>query len=526
VTTEPNAFLDAVTDSAPVEPWTAHRVTRHFRLLVALVSVLPVVPLLVRRPTIWYDEGYTFFYAHVPLGSFARSLWDLDLYTAGFYVVERVGVAVFGDGTLGLRMVPALFAIASVAMFAVVLRRRGVRPTPTIVVTSLFAASPAMAAHAGNGRGYSMVTFWYLLCLYVCLSPARLTVRRSVGIGLLLGVGLYVHASLLVGLPLLALVLVRRHGLRATLRPLALGAVLSVPLGLQLATHTVNGVGSGLTAGQITGRRLASIAWRFTRHPVLLVVLVVASGVLIVVTARRRSVGWSDPDGTWIELGGLVLPVAAAIVATPVVSLWTWSYLWIAGVGLFVASARGIDLVAESFRQRVHVSRSVRLAIAAVVIGTLVGANVERDFSNDDLQAAYGQLLVRTRPGDVVVAPLLADALAMRYQAELHQVQPSASMVYVFDDWHEPMREEQLREISNNEITRISAEVAGRPVWFVHWDATLPVRNRVVNGAHLARELMPDYCFRSSWTGDNVVLLHGTVETTCPDEAAGGGAGG
>jgi hypothetical protein len=267
---------------------------------------------------------------------------------------------------------------------------------------------------------------------------------------------------------------------------------------------------------------LASIAWRFTRHPVLFVVLVVATSVFVGALARRRSIGWSDPAGPWIELGGMILPVVAAGVATPVVSLWTWSYLWLAGVGLFLAGARGVDVVAESFRRRVHVSRSVRLVIAALVIGSLLGANLRRDFSNDDLQGAYRELVARARPGDVVVAPLLADALAMRYQAELQPKLPQATMAYVFEDWREPMRESQLTEIPNNEVTRISDRVADHPVWLVHWDASLPSGRRARNASDLAHTLMPEYCFKLAWAGDDVVLLHGTVASSCPTSGGGG----
>ncbi|MBI5093012.1 MAG: glycosyltransferase family 39 protein [Candidatus Hydrogenedentes bacterium] len=124
---------------------------------------------------LWHDE------ASLALNIHARSYLELlkpldyeQAAPAGFLVLTKLAVAVFGDNNYGMRVVPFASSIATLLLLWP-LARRWVRPSGVPLALALFAASTSFIDFSANLKQYTLdaaVTMVILLC-------ADQVVRRS-----------------------------------------------------------------------------------------------------------------------------------------------------------------------------------------------------------------------------------------------------------------------------------------------------------------------------------------------------------
>ncbi len=155
----PDERLTSPLDTGAPEPGLTGLELRHrdgwLLAAVAVVGVAVVVR-FVARSELWLDEALSVNIARVPLGDIAGALRH-DGSPPLYYVLLHGWMQVFGTGTVAVRALSGLFAVAALPLVWVAGRRVGGRPTAHAALV-LLAASPFAVRYATEARMYSMLT--------------------------------------------------------------------------------------------------------------------------------------------------------------------------------------------------------------------------------------------------------------------------------------------------------------------------------------------------------------------------------
>jgi hypothetical protein len=208
-------------------------------------------------------------------------------------------VAHTGGGLTGLRLVSALFAVASIPVVALLGARLAGRSTG-LVAAALVSCSWALLFHAIYGRMYSLFLFTSAVSYLALLVALERGGRRAFGLwaaATVITVATHPYGALVFGSQALY-VLLRRRRLRAAAWSFGAVAIVCIPFwraDLVLADRFEVGVGGGgdkLGAPLPVARYLANVAGDFSSGytPVVaLVVAVAALGLWRLTRARRHS---------------------------------------------------------------------------------------------------------------------------------------------------------------------------------------------------------------------------------------------
>jgi mannosyltransferase len=140
------------------DPPTVHVPVDRRPLVVAGVAVAVVAGVLLRlftRSELWLDEALTVHLAQLPLGELPDAL-RRDGAPPLYYVVLHGWMGFFGDGNQAVRLLSAVFSVATLPLIHRAGRRLG-GPTVGIAALVLVATSPFAIRYATETRMYALV---------------------------------------------------------------------------------------------------------------------------------------------------------------------------------------------------------------------------------------------------------------------------------------------------------------------------------------------------------------------------------
>lgn len=383
-------------------------------LLLAPAAVLACLGtvLLLRRPSLWYDELFTAQVAPLPLARLVEAVrtgegtasYLVDVppsYNAPYYVVVHGWLALTGmePGELSLRSLSLLAAVLGVAVLALAVARLAGRAAG-VVAGLLVATNPLVLEYSVEARGYGLAVLAVALTafgLVVWFSGGRL-VLYAVG-ATAAGLAHWFALPVVAGLALAGLLLRGRRALPLV----AASALAALPtLGLVLLAATQDTAGT--TTGWIrdTGGAapwLALQAWTAGSWLLLTATALACAAAVVLRRSPAVVVGLC-----WVAVP--LLLVTAAELVRPV---FVPRYLLPALLGLAVLAAVGVT----GWRRPLPA-----VATAALVAGALAAAAPLLDRGpREDARGAVRALEARHLPGQPVVAVDRRAALALEQYA-------------------------------------------------------------------------------------------------------------
>ncbi|MEN3315839.1 MAG: mannosyltransferase [Acidimicrobiaceae bacterium] len=181
-------------DASPEAPPTAPE-RRRITVWEALAAAAVVVGVVVRftaNSHLWLDEALSVNIARLPLSRLPEALRH-DGAPPLYYVVLHGWMEVFGTGTIAVRALSGVFAVAALPFMWIAGRRLGGRRLAAVALVTL-AASPFAVRYATEARMYSLMT---LLALLGWLALGDLLERfswaRAAAVSVLTGLLLLTH---------------------------------------------------------------------------------------------------------------------------------------------------------------------------------------------------------------------------------------------------------------------------------------------------------------------------------------------
>jgi hypothetical protein len=219
--------------SEQARPWRARLASWSWAEVLTALAVLFGIALRMRqyqfRRSLWTDEAMLTL--NIIRRGYVGLTKPLDLLQGapiGFLWVQRASVDVFGNNELALRLFPLVAGVASVVLFALLVRRL-LTPWAALVAVLLFATVEPLVYYSSEAKQYSVDVAASLL---VVLGALRLldrpfTLRRMLLFGVFgAGIVLFSHPATMVvacALCVVGIMALRRRDWRS-LAGLALGA--------------------------------------------------------------------------------------------------------------------------------------------------------------------------------------------------------------------------------------------------------------------------------------------------------------
>ena len=184
---------------------------------------------------LWLDEALTVNIARLPVSQIPAALRH-DGAPPVYYLILHGWMAIFGDSTLAVRLLPGLFGVVSLPLtFAAAKRIAGRRVA--WAATLLLASGPFAARYATENRMYSLVMVEVLVGLLLALRLLDGGGRGAqVGLAVVVGLALLTHywCFYLFAVALLAFAVIARRSSHATHRVAARRGIVAVAGGLVL----------------------------------------------------------------------------------------------------------------------------------------------------------------------------------------------------------------------------------------------------------------------------------------------------
>ena len=317
IATDP-AVVEHERSGLGASPALAELRRRWFELGVALCAVGVGVFLTVQL-TAWpphEDEALALFIGRKSLPGLLDTVLDQRGGAPLHFLFAWVVAHVHG-GLVGLRLVSAVFATASVPVVAVLARRIAGRAT-ALAATVLCSASWMLLFHGVYGRMYSLFLFTSALSFVALLRAMERRTRSAWmfwAVAVLLCVAAHPYGALVLATQAVYVVL-RRVPLRVAVPAFATVLVVGIPFwrtDLVLAGRFDVGVAQGSsTLGSVSSiaSYLEIVAGDFTAgyKPVITIVLVLALAGICSLVFRR-------PRGALLVAAAVVTPLAALVIA-------------------------------------------------------------------------------------------------------------------------------------------------------------------------------------------------------------------
>jgi mannosyltransferase len=163
--------------------------------------------------SLWLDEAFSVWMARHPLPELLGWLVRIDQHPPLYYVLLGGWMAVFGETEVALRLLSAVFSIATLPLIYVLAHHLTGRRHVALLALAFVAVSPFHIRYAQEARMYALLTFLvtltFLLTFVLVESPPSRRDRRR----------------LLVGLALCQAAVMGTHNVAAVFVPLALNGV-------------------------------------------------------------------------------------------------------------------------------------------------------------------------------------------------------------------------------------------------------------------------------------------------------------
>ena len=401
--------------AAAAHPTESSALRRWWPVLLAGSIVLLGAALTLYRigaKSVWYDEALSIYYATADLGTVVARILGRDTNGALYLAILRGWVAVVGDGEGAVRLLSAIFAVASLPLVYGIGQRLAGRVVG-FAGGLLLATSFMFVAYGQEARMYT------LAILLTTASTGLLIVaadrrRRSLYVAYGLLAGLSIGAHLFAALVLLAQFVWLASQWRRGDRGVALAdiVVAAIPAGLMAAPWAYF---IATTPGPtwIPAMTLTTLGNVFTglagSSLALLVATVIASGLGVYRWWReRRSIPAGRPDVAALVVLWALLPIVAGIAISVVRTMMVTRYFIVAVPGLCLLAAYGTLGI-----PRRDIAWLAFVAVLALNVATLVtwyGGNPK-----DDWRATVQHVAESAGPEDLVMLYLPQQQLAYDY---------------------------------------------------------------------------------------------------------------
>jgi mannosyltransferase len=340
--------------------------------------------------SLWRDEAATITMAKRPLGSFFATLGNVDVVHTVYYLLMRPYIAVFGQGTVVVRL-PSVAAMVVAAVFTALIARRlhsaraGV--FAGVAVATLF---PMITRYEQEARSYPLVTALSMIATYLFLRAVeRDTARAFAGYGLAMGAAVLVH--------LFAFPLMLAHGvalwrLRSDRGLLIRWAVTAVVVAVVVTPLAVFSTSESQQVDWITKPGLHTVWNSFTYlgGTSLYVVIPVCA---LAVYGLLGGPGRARVDMRVLAVAWVVLPQVVLMAVSRVDPVYLFRYTLYCIPGVAVLLAVGLA--------RLRLRYCLPIGLALVLAAVPGQANARKNtIKSDDLRALARIISAHERPGD------------------------------------------------------------------------------------------------------------------------------
>jgi mannosyltransferase len=414
----------------PAQPLRAHR-----DLVVAVgLGILAVAVSATGSGTasLWGDEAASLLSAQRSLPSLAMMVQNVDAVHALYYLGLHVWIGIAGTSPFALRF-PSAVAIGLAVTGTVVLgqRLRGLRFG--ILAGVIAMALPRLTDVGSEARSYAFTAAVAVgLTLLVTIQLQASTPRRRlwVAYGALLAFGtlLFLWVALVAAAHLLVLLLVRRGLLRDAL--VTVGAAMAAASPVLLLAFLERDQIAYLGTRQAFDTTAILVTPWFENPGVALAVwpLVALGAGLAVrewVRGRQGSSSASARAGaSLLPLAWMLVPIAALLVGSAVVAVFTPRYLAMCAPAVALLAAAPLDaLISRSLRRRLLAPGTLAgvalLAVLALIAPVWAAQRTPYAKNNSDWASISAEMTVLGHPGDAVafddtVRPSRRTRLALR----------------------------------------------------------------------------------------------------------------
>jgi 4-amino-4-deoxy-L-arabinose transferase-like glycosyltransferase len=195
VGTSPRSSVDAGAKAAETAAW--HNKHRAWLAVAALTLVALVLRFIGANGELWLDEMYA------SILSFRRSFFGLLTVYEGdnqhplYSLLAHLGIVLFGETPLAIRLPAVLFGAASVPLLYVLGARLASR-REGLLAAALLTVSYHHVWFSQNARGYTMLAFWTMLTTYLLFRGIREgSVGKLVAYGVVAALGIYTHLTMI-----------------------------------------------------------------------------------------------------------------------------------------------------------------------------------------------------------------------------------------------------------------------------------------------------------------------------------------
>jgi mannosyltransferase len=394
-----------------ITPWWTRRDPLVAAGATVVLAVLSVFRLGSKQ--LWIDEGVAVGLTQVPFSRFVFVITHWEVNQAPFYALFRLW-SVLGSSPAVMRLLPALFAVATVPV-TYLLGRRLYGSRVGSYAAALLAVNALLLQWAQQLRGYTLAVFLITLATLVLV---QLVERPSAWRGLayavvaVAAVGSHFFCALVIVAHAISLVFLRPRPTRVLV---AAGTVVAVALA-PFAWFVATAEGQPLAwIDDASTEEVLRVFVRLAGGALPLVAYGVVGGAGLIVTFRvvrpaPRSVeAWHHLlPAVW-----LVFPLASAIIFSILVEpIVVARFFLIVVPAIVLLVGLGLASIANGPARAV--------AGTALVVLSLLGClNWYRAEPREDWTAATTALLAEIRPGDVVVvSPRSGGATAAYYGRE------------------------------------------------------------------------------------------------------------
>lgn len=349
-------------------------------LIAAAVVTCVIIMLLARGQSIWFDEGYSIYIAHKPVGELL-ALTAVDAHPPFYYLLLKAWAGVFGWSEFALRSLSAVAAAVSVGVMIALIRRL-FNARIALIVMPFLVLSPFFLRYGYEVRMYALVGLIGVVATWVLVRA--LQSRRVwwwIGYAALVALGMYtLYMSLVIWLAHVVWLLVRTLRDKQSIIKqkwffayvIAVGFFVPyLPTFLdQTSNSALPGIGGPLTIEKLSGvlGLLVSFtpSWQIGGVLSIGLLTMVGLGVYIGVSV------WKKLNKTTKTRFGLFLSLAGVpLLFYIVVSLLPKPFFidrYMAHVSLFIYVLLGL-LVALGFAHGKRVSAVVLAMLSLVLLG-------------------------------------------------------------------------------------------------------------------------------------------------------------
>lgn len=377
-------------------------------------------------PSLWYDEGVSWYLANQPIGTLLATLAASDFNPPLFPLLLHGWLPLAGESEFALRFPAAVFSTLIVPLCWTVARRLRASRRGALFAAALAALSVFLTDFAQEARAYTAVTFFCLLSFYTLLRAlqSEAGAQRWWNIGFVVATvaALDAHYAAALLIPAQALVvLVRKPSKRQAqviglcMLSAALWALWLPGLLQQVRTMTSNpdfSIG-GISPWLAPERGLAAIIANPGAFPDQPQLLWGAAAILAIVAVLTICFDQRRCAALGFLLVFVALPLAEAALITKQYPKFIDRYLLLVAPFAYLLLALSLDGLAPDLRNRKRwISVFGRTLSTAAMCGFVAANGVHAvqhlaigstEIKDGDVRAALAEIRAQEEPGDAIV---------------------------------------------------------------------------------------------------------------------------